>query len=48
MASLSQEPVSRRFNGVTWRNELLDKYFYFCMTLLFAAIVVTGFSLHSE
>jgi hypothetical protein len=44
MASAPQTTVthpSRRFTG---RNGLLDKYFYFAMSLLVAAIVVWGFS----
>ena len=44
MATVSQEPTARQFNGVTGRGGLVDKYFYFTMSLLFAAIVVTGFS----
>ena len=44
MASLSHEPISHSLSGVGWRNGLLDRYFYFFMSLLFAAIVVTGFS----
>ena len=45
MASLSQSvsaPVARKL--VTKRNGLLDEYFHLAMSLLFAAIVVTGFS----
>lgn len=44
MASLSQDAIPRPFHAVTGRNGLLDKYFYFSMSLLFAAIVVLGFS----
>ena len=44
MASVSQELIRRPFPEVTGRNGPLDKYFYFSMSLLFAAIVVTGFS----
>jgi hypothetical protein len=45
MASIPQEslarPFSRPFSG---RNGLLDRYFYFAMSLFVAAIVVWGFS----
>jgi hypothetical protein len=45
MASIPQDslarPLSRPFTG---RNGLLDKYFYFAMSLLVAAIVIWGFS----
>ena len=44
MASLPQSVVARPFNPVFGRNGLLDKYFYFFMSLLVAAIVVWGFS----
>jgi len=44
MATVSQRPIARPFNGVTGRNGLLDKYFYFLMSLLVAAIVIAGFS----
>jgi len=45
MASLSQSvpaPAARKL--VTNRNGLLEEYFYLAMSLLFATIVVTGFS----
>src|SRR5262249_13241185 len=45
MASLSQSvpaPAARKL--VTRNNGLLEQYFYLAMSLLFAAIVVTGFS----
>jgi hypothetical protein len=45
MASIPQEslvrPLSSPFTG---RNGLLDRYFYFAMSLFVAAIVVWGFS----
>ncbi len=44
MASVPQDVVARPFNPVLGRNGLLDKYFYFFMSLLVAAIVVWGFS----
>ncbi|MFZ0743708.1 MAG: hypothetical protein WAM85_04840 [Terracidiphilus sp.] len=44
MASLSQDAVPRPFSSITGRNGLLDRYFYFAMSVLFAAIVVIGFS----
>ena len=44
MATVSQEPISRPFHGLTLRNGWLDKYFYFFMSLLVAGIVIAGFS----
>jgi hypothetical protein len=44
MASVSQGAVARPFPGITGRCGLVDKYFYFCMSLVFASIVVWGFS----
>ena len=44
MASVPQDVVARPFVSVTGRNGLLDRYFYFFMSLLVAAIVVWGFS----
>ncbi|MGP8269429.1 MAG: hypothetical protein ACLQLH_05130 [Terracidiphilus sp.] len=44
MATLTQNLLARPFKAVTARNGLLDKYFYFSMSLLIAAIVVWGFS----
>lgn len=43
MASVSQGALARP-HPITGRNGLVDKYFYFTMSLLFAAIVVVGFS----
>ncbi len=44
MASVSQSAIVRRNVQVTGRGGLVDKYFYFAMSLLVAAIVVWGFS----
>jgi hypothetical protein len=44
MASLSQSAVARPFSAFTGPKGLVNKYFYFAMSLLFAAIVVSGFS----
>jgi hypothetical protein len=42
MASVSQTAVARSGKNVTGRNGLVDRYFYFAMSL-FAAIVISGF-----
>ena len=44
MASVSQSVAAGRPGAITGRNGWLDRYFYFAMSLVFAAIVVTGFS----
>ncbi len=44
MASVSQTTVARPYVHISGRNGLVDKYFYFVMSLLVAAIVVWGFS----
>jgi hypothetical protein len=44
MASSAQGTVARPHLTVAGRNGLVDKYFYFAMSLLFAGIVVVGFS----
>jgi len=44
MASVSQSAMVRRNVQVTGRGGFIDKYFYFVMSLLVAAIVVWGFS----
>jgi hypothetical protein len=45
MASASQAVTAARVTrSITGRNGLIDKYFYFAMSLLTAAIVVYGFS----
>ncbi|MDE3147933.1 MAG: hypothetical protein KGL37_00560 [Acidobacteriota bacterium] len=44
MGSLSQSAAVRPLPAITGRNGLIDRYFYFSMSLLMAAIVVWGFS----
>ena len=44
MASVSQGAVARPLNPLTCRNGLIDRYFYFAMSVLIAGIVVIGFS----
>ena len=44
MASISQSAAVRPAKSITSRGGLVDKYFYFSMGLLTAAIVVAGFS----
>jgi hypothetical protein len=44
MVSTPQAAVARPFSPVIGRGGLLDRYFYFAMSLLVAAIVVWGFS----
>jgi len=44
MASASQDALVRPPNRVTGRNGLVDRYFYFAMSLAIAAIVLIGFS----
>ena len=44
MATVTQNLFARPLKAVTARNGLLDKYFYFSMSLLIAVIVVWGFS----
>ncbi len=44
MASLSQGAVARPLSAMTGRNGLLDRYFYFAMSLLVAVITMYGFS----
>jgi hypothetical protein len=43
MASLSQAVVAHPQRRLTGRNGLVDKYFYFTMSLLVVTIVVSGF-----
>lgn len=43
MASIPQAPAARPSQPFTGRNGLLDRYFYFAMSLAAAAIVVDGF-----
>jgi FtsH-binding integral membrane protein len=44
MVSVPHGAFARPLSPVTRRGGLLDRYFYFCMSLLVAAIVVWGFS----
>lgn len=44
MVSLSQSIAALSPNKITGRNGIIDRYFYFAMSLLVAAIVVWGFS----
>ena len=44
MSSLPQNAVARPLPRFAGRNGMLDRYFYFAMSLLVAAIVVWGFS----
>lgn len=44
MASISQNVDVRPFSRVTGRGGLVDKYFYFAMSLVIAVIVIYGFS----
>lgn len=43
MASTSQAVVVRPSTAITGRNGLIDKYFYFVMSLLMVALVASGF-----
>lgn len=43
MASTSQAVLARPARAFTGRNGLVDKYFYFTMSLLFVALVISGF-----
>lgn len=44
MASISQGVMARPMNRVTGRGGLVDKYFYFTMSLVIAGVVIYGFS----
>jgi hypothetical protein len=44
MASTSQAVLVKPPRAITGRNGIIDKYFYFAMSLLMVAIVVVGFS----
>jgi hypothetical protein len=44
MATASQGAIAGPWHRIAGRNGLLDKYFYFAMSLLIAGIVVWGFS----
>ena len=43
MASTSQAVAARPTHAITGRNGLIDKYFYFAMSLLAVALVLAGF-----
>ena len=43
MASTSQAVLARPTHSITGRNGVVDKYFYFAMSLLILALVVSGF-----
>jgi hypothetical protein len=45
MASISQGTIVRPVNPISGRNGLVDRYSYFCTSLVFAAIVIGGFRL---
>ena len=42
MASTSQAVVTRPTHAITGRNGLVDKYFYFAMSLLAVALAVSA------
>lgn len=44
MATLNSGTIGRPLHAITGRGGLIDKYFYFSMSLLIAGIVVWGFS----
>ena len=44
MASVSQQLVARPAPGVLGRNGLVDRYFYFLLSLIVAVVTVAGFS----
>jgi FtsH-binding integral membrane protein len=44
MASVSHTAIVRPGSSIAGRNGLVDKYFYFTMSLLTAAVVIWGFS----
>src|SRR4051812_9805662 len=44
MASVSQQAIARPLPGILGRNGLIDRYFYFCLSLIVAAVIVAGFS----
>ena len=43
MASTSQAVTARPARAITGRNGLIDKYFYFAMSLFMVALVISGF-----
>ena len=44
MASVSQQVVARPVPGILGRNGLVDRYFYFLLSLIVAVVIVAGFS----
>ena len=44
MASVSQQAVARPAPGVAGRRGLVDRYFYFLLSLIVAVVIVAGFS----
>jgi hypothetical protein len=44
MASVSQQVVARPVTGLVGRNGLIDRYFYFSLSLIVAVVIVAGFS----
>ena len=48
MASTSQAVAARPTHAITGRNGLVDKYFYFAMSLLAVALVIAGFDRHGQ
>ena len=44
MASLSQRAIARPVPGILERNGLVDRYFYFFLSLVVAGLVLAGFS----
>ena len=44
MASVSQQVVARPAPGIASRNGLIDRYFYFVLSLIVAVVIVAGFS----
>ncbi len=44
MASVSQQAIARPMPGVLGRNGLIDRYFYFFLSLVVAVVVIAGFS----
>ena len=43
MASVSQAVAARPSRAITGRNGIIDKYFYFAMSLLVVALIIAGF-----
>ena len=44
MASVSQQVAARPMAGVLGRNGVIDRYFYFLLSLIVAVVIVAGFS----